>query len=187
MIATSVHIHLKTEPFDLQSCLVGSWLVLLHARRIPPHVGLVINGHYNSLTVKGHELDVPVEAIYKAVQLKKIESLFIKVIDHPVFSRDYQLAVLQEMIQSYPSVKHDVATCLSPLKEFFQEFYALPLQANELLFDFITRLNANHYLEKALPINIHLAEEGIELPFYTIKLLHEKIKNERLPFYNDSH
>ena len=162
-----------------------TWLVLLHARRIPPHVGLMIHGNYNSLTVKGHELNISFEAVYKTVQQKNIESVFIKVVGHPVFSADYQLAVLQEMVKGFSSVKQHEATCLSPIREFFQEFYALRSEPEELLFDFISRLNKNNFVEAVSACNFELTEGLLEMPFYTTELLHQKIRNERLPFYND--
>lgn len=185
MIADSVHISLPTAEFSLARCLKGTWLVLLHARRVPPHVGLMIHGNYNSLTVKGHELDIPFEAVYKTAVQKNIESIFIQVVPHPVFSADYQLSVLQEMIGGFSSVKQNEATCLSPVREFFSEFYALKLKPDELLFDFIDRLNRNNFLQLASACNFSLEHNSLAMPFYTRELLHEKIKNERLPFYND--
>ncbi len=185
MIGDSVHITINTRPFDLKSCLAGTWLALLHAHRVPPHIGLMINGNYNSLTVKGQERNVPFEAVYKTAIQKKIECVFIKVTGHPVFSDDYRLAVLQEMIGSFPSVKQDEATCLSPVKEFFQEFFAVKIKKEELLFDFIERLNGSGYLEYASACNFTPDGNCIALPFYTAELLNERIKKERMPFYND--
>jgi hypothetical protein len=185
MIADSVHIALQTSEFSLPACMKGTWLALLHARRVPPHVGLMIDGNYNSLTVKGHELDIPFEAVYKTAIRKNIESAFIRVVPHPVFSADYQISVLQEMICGYSSVKQNEATCLSPIREFFSEFYAVTLKHDELLFDFMDRLNRSHFLQLASACNFSLGDNFLEMPFYTRELLHEKIKNERLPFYND--
>lgn len=185
MIGQTCHIALATGEFRTADCLRDTWLVLLHARRIPPHVGLMIGGSYNSLTVKGHELDIAFEAIHKTAVQKHIESVFIKVAAHPVFSQDYQLAVLQEMIRGYSSVKQNEATCLSPVREFFQEFYAVTNKPEELLFGFIERLNRNKFLERASGCNLELEEGLLEIPYYTSGQLHEKIKNERLPFYND--
>ncbi len=185
MIAQSFHIALSTGSFTLENCMKDTWLVLLHARRIPPHVGFIIQGNYNSLTVKGHELNIAFEAVYKTVQQKNIESAFIKVKSHPVFSQDYQLAVLQEIIKGFSSVKQHEATCLSPIREFFQEFYAVKNEPQELLFDFINRLNKNNFLEQVTACNFELKQDLLELPYYTTELLHQKIKNERLPFYND--
>ena len=103
----------------------GTWLVVLHASRVPPHVGLMIDGNYNSLTIKERELNVSSEALLKTISKKKIESLFLKIIKHPVFSSDYQLNTFKEQLNQFTVVRQNEATCLSPLKLFFEEFYAI--------------------------------------------------------------
>jgi hypothetical protein len=185
MMDQNVHIRVNTSTFDSASCKKNTWFVLLHAKRIPPHVGLVIDGTYNSLTIKGHELDVTFDALLKTVTQKKIETIFVKVANHPVFSSDYQLQTFKELIKKYDKVKQFEATCLSPIKEFFQDFYALSIDENELLFSFLERLNQNTYLELAMSCNFNLNKNLLEIPFYDAKQLHEKIKSERLPFYTN--
>ena len=181
----SIHIPLPTKNFDAPLLKKKLWLVLLHANRIPPHVGLIINGSYNSLTIKGHELDIDVDVLLKTISQKKIESTFIKLIHHPVFSYDYQLQIFKEYIKKYKQVKAFDASCLSPIKLFFQEFYALQLNNDELLFEFLERLHKNNYLEFAQSLNFNLPLNGIELPTYSIEQLNDKITKERLPYYND--
>lgn len=181
----TLDISLQTKIFDKKKLTHGNWLVLLHARRIPPHVGLIIEGRYSSLTVKGPELNVTLDALLKTIGVKKIETIFIKVVDHPVFSSDYQNELFHEMIKKYKMVKQHEATCLSPLKEFFQEFYALNFLKDELLFDFLERLRQNTYLELAMSFNFELAPAMIQIPKYDATELHERIKSERLSFHTD--
>ena len=185
MISETVHIDINSAVFDPITLSKDSWLVVLNANRIPPHVGLLINGNYNSLTIKGHELNVTLEALLKMISQKKIQSLFIKLKKHPVFSLDHQLEMFQETIKDFESVKQNEATCLSPIKLFFQEFYAVKIDNNELFFDFVKRLNHNSYLEFASSINFELDKDILELPFYSIEQLNEQIKAERLPYYKD--
>ncbi|MBS1637026.1 MAG: hypothetical protein JST26_14000 [Bacteroidetes bacterium] len=168
--------------------LKGTWLVLLHANRVPPHVGFMADGNYNSLTIKGHELDVKLDVLLKTIQQKKIETVFLQLRKHPVFSNDHQLHIFQHQVQQFQSVKPYEATCLSPLKLFFQEFYALPLQEEELLFDMVRRLEENDYLGQRIFINID--EKSMEngkfsLPEYSSKQLQEVIRKEREAFYKD--
>ena len=181
----SVHININTVTIDPPALSKNTWLVLLHANRIPPHLGLLIEGNYNSLTIKGHELDVRVDALLKTITQRKIEAIFIKLVSHPVFSADYQLQTFKELIKNYDKVKPFEATCLSPIKEFFQYFYALAADDSELLFSFLERLNQNAYLELAMAQNFTLNKQVIEIPFYTADQLHEKIKSERIPFHTN--
>lgn len=73
-----VQIEVETSTFRAAALNKDSLLVILHANRIPPHIGLLINGNYNSLTIKGHELNVNIEALLKTISQKKIESVFIE-------------------------------------------------------------------------------------------------------------
>ncbi len=71
MIVNSAYtISVKNElsPNDIKK---GNWLVIMHAKRIPPHIGILINGKYNSLTIKGHEINVDPSVILKIIQQKK--------------------------------------------------------------------------------------------------------------------
>lgn len=162
--------------------LKGTWLVLLHATRVPPHAGLMVDGNYNSLTIKGHELDVKLDVLLKMIQQKKVEAVFLQLKKHPVFSHDYQLHIFQHQVGLFQAVKPYEATCLSPLKLFFQEFYALPLLEHELLFELIQRLEENHYLGQRIFMNID--EKSMEngkfsLPNYSVEELQEVIRKER--------
>lgn len=185
MISEIVQIEVETSAFIAAGLNKDSWLVILHANRIPPHIGLLINGNYNSLTIKGHELNVNIEALLKTISQKKIESVFIGLKKHPVFSLDHQLSMFQEMIKNFEQVKHDHATCLTPIKLFFQEFYAVTSIEEELFFEFIKRLNDNSYLQSASALNFDLNKNLIEFPFYSTEQLNEQIKAERLPYYKD--
>ena len=120
----------------------------------------------NSLTIKGHELDIDLDVLLKTISQKKIETMFIKLVHHPVFSYDYQLQIFKEYIKKFNQVKAFEASCLSPIKLFFQEFYALQLNATELLFEFMQRLQTNNYLDNVQSLNFTLPLNYIELPFY---------------------
>ena len=87
--------------------------------------------------------------------------------------------------KNFEQVKHDHATCLTPIKLFFQEFYAVTNINDELFFEFIKRLNDNSYLLTASALNFELNKNLVEFPFYSTEQLNEQIKAERLPYYKD--
>ena len=159
----------------------GTWLVVLHASRIPPHLGLMIDGNYNSLTIKERELNASLEAILKTISQKKIEALFLKLSKHPVFSSDYQLSTFQEQLNQFTAVKQNEATCLSPLKLFFEEFYAIKNSKEQLFYDFVDELYQNDYITGAIGSNIvnHQENNIFTLPHYTNEELQARIKYER--------
>jgi hypothetical protein len=185
MITQSPYSLTISESFSQEVLLKNTWLVILHASRTPPHIGIMVNGNYNSLTIKGHELNVNSTVLLKAIQQKKIETLFIQLKKHPVFSSDYQKEICQNYIQQFTQVKVNEASCLSPIKLFLQEFYAIPENKNELLFELIERLKQNQYISLTLGLNIDekIEEHEFSLPMYSNKQLQEIIKIERENYY----
>ena len=108
------------------------------------------------------------EVLLKTIQQKKLEALFIQLKKHPVFSTHYQLEIFQHHIQQYTQV-NDEATCLSPVKHYLQEFYVIPLQESELLFELVERLKQNQYIHKTIGLHIDGKLKGneFELPIYS--------------------
>ncbi len=185
MISEKVNINVKTTAYSPESLKKDSWIVVLHANMIPPHIGLLIDGKYNSLTIKGQELDVSLEALLKTIAIKKEESIFIKLKKHPVFSLEYQENIFKEIIKRSEPIKQNGATCLSPVKVFFEEFYAVQNLKTELYFEFMKRLNENAYLEYAFSLNFDVKNNKLELPFYTIEELDDIIKTKRILYNKD--
>lgn len=181
MIVNSEYtISIKNEllPSDIQK---GNWLVIMYAKRIPPHIGVFINGKYSSLTIKGHEINVDSNVIFKIIQQKKTETLFVKLLNHPVFSYDFQREAFLQYLMQFPYVEHYVATCLSPIKLYLQEFYAIPLIENELLFELIERLKQNNYIENIYSLNLPetITEKNFQFNTYTNEQLQNEIKHIR--------
>jgi hypothetical protein len=187
MITQKIYSIPHCELTDPKVLSKNGWLVILHASRIPPHVGLMINGSYNSLTIKGRELNVSQEALLKTISQKKIEALFIGLKKHPVFSAEHQLNIFQHQLQQFTAVKQGEATCLSPIKLFFEEFYAIKRDESTLLFDFIETLEKNHFIRETLSSNIGDLKEKNIFTFnsYTSEELLERIKQERKAFNKD--
>lgn len=180
----SADFHMAMLPVhSAQDVKTGTWLVLMHVQRVPPHVGLLIEGNYNSLTVKGAECNVSMEVVLKTIRQKKIAAVLLRVTPHPVFSRAYQLELLQHHVQVCNRVGHDQNTCLTPVKEFFAELYGIPLLSDELLPGFLDRLHSHGFVEGMVPFNF-TAEAGLlKLPSYTYDELQQRIREARLPFY----
>lgn len=187
MIVPSPYRLTISSEFDHDVIRKNTWIVVLHASRTPPHIGLLIGGNYNSLTIKGHELNVSIEALLKMIQKQQVESLFIQLKKHPVFSTEYQKEICQEYIKQFTQVKQNEASCLTPIKLFLQEFYALPVQQNELLFQLIERLKQNDYIESTLALNLkdELIEGEFVLPIYSHSDLQLIIQSERANYYKD--
>ena len=126
-----------------------------------------------------------VQALLKTIQQKKIEALFVQLKHHPVFSFDFQKEVCQIFIKQYEQVKQNEATCLTPVKQYLQEFYAVPVLENELLYELMERLKQNNYILNIYGLNIDVNNHEFSLPVYTQEELQDVIRKERAPYYKD--
>lgn len=178
-------LSVPTNPVNEPSLEKGIYLCLLHAKRIPPHIGIIINGNYHSLTIKGTEPNVPLKALLKTISQKKIETIFLKIKPHPVFSVEHLNAMFLEILKPYTSIKNNELTCLSPLKEFFYEFYAVPKSDKDIIFTFINRLHNNNFILEANSLNLTLESGQVQIPVYSQEELNNKIKSIRDEYYND--
>lgn len=153
----------------------GLFICLLHVKRVPPHIGIIINGKYHSLTIKGIEPNISTIALLRTIQQQKIESVFLEINPHPVYSNDHMNSMFLEILKKYPHIRSNEVTCLSPLKDFFNEFYAINSSANDMIYDLLKRIAANNFILQAYSLNLSLENNTLSIPVYTQEELSEKI------------
>lgn len=176
-------IHVNAANFTDDVLNKGLFICLLHVKRIPPHIGLIIDGKYHSLTIKGCEPDVAVSTLLKAVQQKKIESVFLKLTPHPVFSIDHLNSMFLEVLKKYPQIRSNEVTCLSPIKDLLNEFYAINSKEKDMIYDLLKRLEANNFILQAYSLNLSLENDELSIPVYTQEELAKKINDIRNEYY----
>lgn len=158
----------------LNETMKAPCLVLLHAKRIPPHVGMAIGNVYQSLTIKGHELNVPVDVLLRNISRKNIQAVFLKIRKHPTFSNEYLREHFISDIKQFEKVSEAKVTCLHPVKLFFEEAYAVDMQKVNYVFDLIEVLKEHDLIQEILFKNIH--SEEVELPVYTAEDIDKGIR-----------
>jgi hypothetical protein len=153
----------------------GLWIVVLHASRIPPHVGLLFNGSYFSLNLKGVEKNIELAVLLRTIELQSIKSIFIKVKKHPVFSVEYLKEVFENDLSNYQKVTAET-TCFKPVKLFFEEHYLFCSHPINFLFELFSPLLKNEMIEKTIAMN--LTEEIIKSTFTFNAYTAEDIKDK---------
>lgn len=176
-------IQVKTAEFSDQTLSKGLFICLLHVHRVPPHIGIVVNGNYHSLSIKGIETNVSVAALLKTIQQQKIQAVFLEFDQHPVFSTDHLNAIFLETIKKYPKIVSSEVTCLTPIRDFLNEFYALNSPANDMIYDVLKRLTSNNFILRAYSLNLSLENNKLEIPVYTQEELGKKINDIRNEYY----
>lgn len=172
----AIHIQKEYKPADMAK---GIYLVLLHADKVPPHIGLLIDNTYHSLTIKGQELNINGNVLFKNISLRKICTVFIKIKKHPVFSNNHLNEAFIEQVKQFDKVNDDTNTCLSPIRLFFDEFYAIPKGDIKLVFDLLDALQTNDFISTACGTNmLALKENTFYLQTYNETDLKKQIAKE---------
>jgi hypothetical protein len=91
----------------------GFFICVLHADKIPPHIGCLIDGYFFSLKVNGKDEKIPVDQLVKAISIKTIPSLFIHV------DTDINLDQVKEVYANFSCIEVGQSTCLSPIVQLF--------------------------------------------------------------------
>jgi len=165
-------LHIDRE-FSEEDLSEGLYLVIIHATRIPPHIGIIADKHYHSLTIKGQEVNIPVEALIRNNSQRKIPSLFVKIKQHPAFSDLLLKEHFVSNVKQFPKVAVNVATCLSPVKLFFEELYGLPAKEINYLFELLPRLETKGLIENVF--SMFIESDQLQLPLYDMNELNSGI------------
>ncbi len=183
MIQEKVTYNIKiNNSFDETNLSKGLYIAVIHATRIPPHIGMIIDKSYHSLSIKGQDINTPIAALIKNSTIRKIPSLFIKIKSHPTFSDIYLREHFITNVQQFERVDIGVATCLSPIKLFFEEVYGISMKEVNYLYELLPLLEAKGLIESVSALN--LDEKNYQLPFYTNKEINAGINEVRKEFKN---
>jgi len=154
----------------------GLWIVVLHATRIPPHVGLLFDGMYFSFNLKGLELNVSLSVLLRTIELQNIKTLFIKIRNHPVFSIHYLREVFENELKNYTKLTAQ-NTCFKPVKLFFEENFLFCSCSMNYLFELFPALDENNMIENTigLHLNGHIHDSNFYLKEYSIDQIKSKL------------
>lgn len=148
------------------------YLIIIHADKKPPHLGIIWNQLYFSLTVKGSEVEIPVEEKLDILNKRKIPCLLVE-IKAPEES-NFFLNELTEIFNSYPPLTNKTS-CLEPIAEFFYKILQLKTEA-PLLHGMIEALQKQHLLIESFSLHLKLTNnKTFELPAYDANIISERI------------
>ena len=102
-----------TQLKDFQELNFGCYLCIWYADKIPPHIGISINGSYYSLKVNGKDTAIPINEIVKIIDKKKICTVFVEIPIH------IDCAEVERIFSRYKCAKEGESTCLSPITEMY--------------------------------------------------------------------
>lgn len=126
------------EPIPLEKFQAeNNAIALLHTDKVPIHLGLIAQGMYHSLTIKGYD-QKSWETLYQLIVKKRIKTLFISLknvrFDHEDISFFF----------NYYTLNTPEVTCLTPLRSLISHTLKKEIKAR-VIFELIEQLeNLQH-------------------------------------------
>ena len=150
----------------------GTYILLLHANKVPPHLGLIVDAKYYSLTANEAQVELSVKPIWRMIQSKGIGTLFIQV--NSVGSLD----LLNEVFAQYSQAIAGKVSCLQPLKTYFEKHHQLKVDDVNFVFDLVNRLDQYDMLGATYHMNLEeeLSKNSFELKEYTMDDIYARIQ-----------
>ena len=135
----------------------GAYVVVLHAGKIPPHLGLFVNGFYYSAAAHKIYMGEEIKALLKVIKRKEIPTLWIKL------NADVQEAEVKKIFSDYHQLVGK-ATCLSPLKDLLKQPHV------NFIFELIDELQRQGKISSYSGLYLDLSsDKEVELPVYTLQ------------------
>jgi hypothetical protein len=152
-----------SELSDVTILSNGLFLCVLHANKIPPHIGLSINGLYYSLKAKGKDIALPVNEVFKVIERKKIATLFIGL------TSEVSKLEIEKVFSEFDKAIAYQSSCLSPLKQLFKMDNGV-----QKLSDFLHEIEERQLINKVYGFCI--SSEYSQIPDYDLKEIHDRLE-----------
>jgi hypothetical protein len=136
-------------------------LWVLHADKIPPHIGLSKNDQFYSLKVSGKDEGLPVRNVLQIIEKKNIGSLAFEI------NQSINLSDIKQVFDNYTKAKFNEVTCLDPIKKI------LNVDDAETIHSLLKSL----YHQEAISscTLLHLSSDYKGIPLYKISDIHSRI------------
>jgi hypothetical protein len=142
----------------------GVFLCVIHANRIPPHIGISINGKFFSLKAKGKDVNIPIDRIVQLLHTKLIAGLFVK-LNPSLVSEEKVIRVFNLL----PSSIEGKQTCLGPIIEIV----GAP-ESVEHIGDLLAYLESDESIIQRITLNLPTGFKGI--PWYSLTEIKQRIE-----------
>lgn len=145
-----------------------SYILIQNTNQIPPHISLVVDGNYFSVSVSGVKTEVDFHSVLKNIQIKNIPCLILE-ISKIKFSAD----AISEVFNHYGRLDSVEKSCLFPIIEVLNRAYGLILES-EFVFELINELKNCDKLKDVFHLNMEtkLEDKSYLFPRYERKDIH---------------
>ncbi len=165
------------SPEELNS---GLWLVMAGVDDIPPHIALLNDGSYYSISAKKVDIGTPLETFLKAISRRSVPALFIKF--HESSPQGEGLGGADKglggVFQRYPTLGNGEHSCLWPIRDFFAKTFSEKYSKATLVFELLAMAETDNLIVECKSLFLESAIKGtVTLPKYTHEQIREKINS----------
>lgn len=166
LLRSKYTFEISPECFVSNCPQAGTHITILHANKVPPHIGLLIDGYFFSLKAKGKDQKVPVEWLNYSIHQKQIPTIFVEI----NANQKVTLEQVQTHFLSLPNEIPNNTTCLTPLLFLLKAPDQIICVADLLLY-----LAESDQIKRH--VGMHLPHSFSELPIYGEAEIHARIKD----------
>lgn len=156
----------KCNPLQIKDiALDKSYIVIFHADKIPPHLGLITNKLFYSSKTSGVDIGLSVNRVVNLINRKSIPTLFVEI--------NLQLSKhhVTELFSAQEGLYAE-NTCLSPISQSL-----VGTDEHEKIGDLLHRLSLNDSIARILHANLPEGYKGI--PDYSREAILARINSLR--------
>jgi len=155
------HIHPLNNVSILDN---GLFLCIIHADKIPPHIGISIEGKYFSLKAKGKDEAIPVTEVLKIINKRTIKTLFVRL------DVNVTIEQVKEVFSGFERTIVRETSCLSHIKD------VLKVQGSvQKLSDLLGYLDLNRLSSEVFGVFIDESFKGI--PYYEVEDIDKRLES----------
>lgn len=140
-------------PAEEKTVRDGTFIVILHALRIPPHLLVCSDGLAYSISVNGRHAAEPLENYIQLINRKKIPALFAEWKLPEEISPFRFRKILEKKILEYECVNEKIS-CLYPIRDSAAEVYGNEMNAAGFIFELLPLLEKQNALGKTYAFNM---------------------------------
>ena len=155
------HVMNNIQSFSLERVSQGIVIWVLHADKIPPHIGISVNGLFFSLKANGKDMAAPIDNVLDVINSREIMLLCFSLRD--VLSEK----VVADSFNLYDKTIPNKITCLNPIKNVLR--HDKPTKIVELL----SLLEKEGRIFNVFGLNISNDFSGIK--DYDVADIHERL------------
>lgn len=139
-----------------------TYIWVIHANKIPPHLGISIGNLFYSLKANGKDEKLPVSKILQILSRKNIATAFYEIDSKGIINAP------EKVFQQYTQTIAGEITCLQPLKHIFNEYEATWLK------ELLQTLEAKELIIQAW--GWQLPADFQKIPDYNPSDIHQRLK-----------